>query len=443
MSSVLNCLKISIGISLLLLACASASAQPPQPPVTAAQKTAIVDSAARIYIEQYVFPDVGKKMADRIRKQNKQGAYKDITLLREFTERLTEDLRSVSHDLHIRMLVAPPEPQGEAPEDSVAQHEREVANARRFNFGFQKVECMRGNIGYLKLNQFYAAEDAGATAIAAMNFLGHCDALIFDLRDNGGGDPSMIQLLTSYLYEEPKFLNMFEVRDQERPDQFWSLAYVPGPRLPRVPVFVLTSDNTFSGAEEFSYNLKNLKRATIVGDTTGGGAHPCNFIPIRSLGVAAIVPYGRAVNPITGTNWEGTGVYPDIVVPQEQALDVAHLEALKPLYEKETDPMLKNALEWLVVGLEAKLRPVQLSPYELQPFVGTYGPRVITLENDTLYYQRGENAKHRLIPFGKNIFGMDDLDYFRVKFTADASGQITEIIGCYDNGMTDRNARDQ
>jgi C-terminal processing protease CtpA/Prc len=167
-----------------------------------------------------------------------------------------------------------------------------------------------------------------------MTLLAHTDALIVDLRQNGGGDPEMIALITSYLFDQMTNLNNMYWRDGDRTQQFWTLPYVPGPRYGgNKPVYVLTSNDTFSGAEEFAYNLKNLKRATIIGEVTGGGAHPVGGFAIGPH-VGARIPVGRAINPISGTNWEGTGVTPDIPVPQADALRTAQILALRHVLEQ-------------------------------------------------------------------------------------------------------------
>ena len=163
-----------------------------------------------------------------------------------------------------------------------------------------------------------------------MGFLANVDALIIDLRQNGGGSPSMIQLLSSYFFEEPTHLNSFERRGQEQIDQFWTLPHVPGKKLLDVPLFVLTSPSTFSAAEEFTYNMKNLGRATIIGQTTGGGAHPGGTHAVGGL-ISVFVPDGRAINPITGTNWEGTGIAPHVPVQGTGALDEARRLARKAI----------------------------------------------------------------------------------------------------------------
>ena len=298
------------------------AAAPPAPPaVDAKDRAAIIDDIAAALNETYVFPETAKKMEEQMRRQLKSGAYDRLGKMDAFTDKLTEDLRSVSHDLHLGVGWDPEPPAGETGGPNPAEQQLQL---RRDNYCFRKVEHLAGNVGYLKFDCFAPADLAGGAAVAAMGFLTGSDALIFDLRDNGGGSPSMIQLLTSYLMGgEPTHLNNFYIRKGDKTEQFWTQAWVPGTRLPDVPVFVLTSGRTFSAAEEFTYNLKNLKRATLVGETTGGGAHPVDLYRVKGYPVSVRLPFGRAVNPITGTNWEGTGVEPDVKVPASEALTTA------------------------------------------------------------------------------------------------------------------------
>jgi hypothetical protein len=208
-------------------------------------------------------------------------------------------------------------------------------------------------------------------------------------------------------------------------------------------VYVLTSDRTFSAAEEFTYNLKNLKRAIIVGDTTGGGAHPVDMRLFTNLNVGMSLPFGRAVNPITGTNWEGTGVTPDIAVEREKALEVAHMTALRTIHEKEQDPDILADLEWTIDNLVAMQNPPRLAVEDLKQYVGKYGPRVITMENEQLLYQREQNPKYRLIPMSTDLFAVEGLDFFRVGFERDKSGEVTKIVGNYQGGHQDENNRSE
>jgi hypothetical protein len=287
-------------------------------PLSAADRAAVIDAAAKVLRDSYVYPKVGESMAADIQAKLKSGAYDAVEDERSLATRLTSDCRDISHDRHLAVRLAAKEGASPGPE-----HGPPPALMQAENYAFKKVEILPGNIGYLRFDGFIPTDEAKQTAAAAMAFLAHCDSLIFDLRQNGGGSPEMIQFLSSYLFDEPTHLNDMVDREGNITEEFWTLKDVPGARFPRtLPVFVLTSSRTFSGAEEFTYNLKNLKRATIVGETTGGGAHPVRAERISDR-FLVMVPYMRAQNPITRTNWEGTGVEPDIKVPASEALDKA------------------------------------------------------------------------------------------------------------------------
>jgi C-terminal processing protease CtpA/Prc len=254
-----------------------------------------------------------------------------------FAKMLTEQFQDVSHDKHLRVDFSParipemPEtPSGPPPPEAVARYRQQM---ERMNCGFDKVEVLSGNIGYMKFDMFADPEICGPTAVAAMNFLANVNAIIIDLRENGGGDPKMIALVSTYLFSQPTHLNDLWERKGDTTQQYWTLPYVPGKRLDAKPAYVLTSKQTFSGAEEFSYNLKNLKRATLVGETTGGGAHPVSGHRIDDHFMIG-VPFARAINPISKTNWEGTGVEPDVKVAAAEALATAQKLATEKLGSK-------------------------------------------------------------------------------------------------------------
>jgi C-terminal processing protease CtpA/Prc len=281
----------------------------------------------------YIFPAVAEEMEQATRRRVSAGEYDALTTGEALCETLTAHLQDVSHDKHLRVLYSPDlQPLREAREPSPEAREEFRQFGVVHNFGFEKVERLAGNVGYLDLRGFFPAEFGAETAVAAMNVLANTHALIVDLRQNGGGDPAMIALISSYLFTQPTHLNSLYWREGDRTQQFWTLPYVPGRRYGDKPVYVLTSGDTFSGAEEFAYNLKTRKRATLIGETTRGGAHPVGRYQIDEH-VAAMIPVGRAINPITQTNWEGTGVIPDVEVPREDALHVAHIAALKKVLE--------------------------------------------------------------------------------------------------------------
>ncbi|MBU1318727.1 MAG: S41 family peptidase [candidate division Zixibacteria bacterium] len=399
----------------------------------------IIDSVTLVLDSHYVFPDVAKEMKKYVRKRLKDGKYDTLNTVAALARALTDDLREVCHDRHLGIAFMPDEYFEGLEADTVTdeRREQELKEAQYDNFGFYKVERLPGNIGYIDFRRFADAQYAGATAIAAMNFLAYSDAIIFDLRNNGGGSPSMIQLISSYFFEEPEHLNSFYLRYEDTIHQFWTQAYVPGRRMANTDLYVLTSSYTFSGAEEFTYNMKSMERATIIGETTGGGAHPVDEAIFPNLNVAMRVPMGRAINPITGTNWEGTGITPDIEVPSDQALSVARREAMTKLLEKTTDEDRRNDLEWNIATLEAELNPVTVDESILKSYVGTYGPRTLIFENGDLYYQRQDRPKYKMIPMANDLFMFKEIDYFRIKVIRDDSGNPTELNGLYDNGHVD------
>lgn len=242
----------------------------------------------------------------------------------------TEHLRDASHDKHLgvrcRPTVVPPDDPMDLTPHPPDPDER--AQLEHINCGFDKAERLDGNIGYLKFDMFAAPEVCAPKATAAMAALGDAGAVIIDLRDNGGGEPEMVAFVASYLFKKRTHLNDIYERYGNKTTQYWTKPDVPGPRFADTPVFVLTSRHTFSGAEEFAYDLKNLKRATLVGETTGGGAHPTWRHRLDDH-FSVSVPGARAVNPISKTDWEGTGVEPDVKVPADRALDVAKTLATK------------------------------------------------------------------------------------------------------------------
>jgi len=291
-----------------------------------------VKSVGQVIKSGYVFPEIGREIAEFIIANFNRSKYKGLTS-RELAEHLTNDTRSINGDKHLRVIFDP---------KRVAQiRERELKDnlsselpdewlnrMRRDNYGFTQVKILEGNIGYLELRGFFDTKYAGKTDVAAMAFLENTDALIIDLRKNGGGSPSMVQLISSYFFEdEPIRLNDFYSRESNETVQSWTLPYVPGVRNAEKKIYVLVGNRTFSAAEGFSYHLKHLNRAIIVGQVTGGGAHP-GGLKVATDDFLVWIPSGRAINPITGTNWEGVGVIPNVKVPEDQALSVAHKLAL-------------------------------------------------------------------------------------------------------------------
>ncbi|MFO0984148.1 MAG: S41 family peptidase [Planctomycetota bacterium] len=326
------------------------AADDPQAAADRASRARVIDEIAATLNSDYVFPEVATRMAAALRDALHAGRYDRATAASELAALLTRDLQAISHDGHLRVDAMPASP--------LAADARDDATARTMaawnNHGFVRVERLPGNVGYVKLDSFAAGDDAELTASNAMSFLADTSALIFDLRDNGGGSPDMIVWLASYLLDEPVHLNSFFNRRTGATTETWSRAEVPGRRYDaEKPVYVLTSKRTFSAAEEFTYDLKNLERAVVVGETTGGGAHP--VFPHRlNAEMVMSVPFARAINPITNTNWEGTGVLPDIAVKASDALYAAELDALAQIDKSVSQPLQKADVQDALRQVKAK-----------------------------------------------------------------------------------------
>ena len=305
--------------------------------IDAAGRKRVVDAAIARMTADYVFPAKVPAIA-RALHAGLNGKYRTLSDPQSFVDAVNSDIEAVANDRHLHLiwssdpLPPPPDPKNDDP----AMRKQFSEFMARHNYAIRQAQVLDGNIGYLKINGFLPPDEAGPTLAAAMAFLKNSDALIVDLRDNGGGDPQGVAMLVSYLEPSETLINTFHRRDRPVSDQIWTLPYVPGGRWSiDKPVYVLTSRKTASGAEEFAYDMQQLKRGTVVGEPTWGGANPGKIEPIDDH-FAIFVPFGSAVNPISGTNWEGVGVKPDIAVASADALDTAQQLALQKLLQGTT-----------------------------------------------------------------------------------------------------------
>ena len=320
----------------------------------------IVTKALELLRANYVFPEQAGQAATAIEARLEAGEYDDLDEI-TLTERLTRDLQEITGDRHLRVVFGGgpgPRRQRIAEPEEPKDHEARRLAMRRIgrldNFGIRQVERLDGNVGYLDVRRVAVPANAGPAIGAAMELVAGTYALIIDLRHNGGGAPEGVVFWCSYLLDErPTHLNDIFHADTGETRQFWALPYVPGTRYPDRPVFVLTSGRTFSGGEDFAYTLQALGRATVVGETTGGGAHPTRGFPI-SAAVHIGIPFARSVNPVTGTNWQGTGVVPDVPADAERAYDVAYARALeKVLTMDDVPPPIADDAREALAGLQA------------------------------------------------------------------------------------------
>lgn len=400
-------------------------------------KRQTVDSISVLLDSCYVFPQTAQKMIKLIKRNLRSGKYEKICDPEIFANTLTEDLLSVSHDLHLKVQYEPEQiviMRQDTLKETVPPEM--IKSWRKINYGFVKTEYLPGNIGYLDLRVFTDPKmpEAGQAAVSAMNYLANAQAIIFDLRKNGGGYGEMVQFISSYLFAEMTHLNDIYERPGNTTQQYWTIPYVPGSKRPDIPVYILTSNYTFSGAEEFSNNLKELKRATIVGEKTGGGAHPVDFRIVNNLFTLKL-PYGRAVNPVSKSNWEGTGVIPHVKVPADSAFNVAYLMALDTLTKTASDEQDIQTLKNIRLLKQAEFNNYKVPEEILKKYNGTYGARTIIYEDGNIYLLRLKRPRLKLLPLNDSEF-MIDVAGGKIRFISESNGIVTGMEYLLPSGET-------
>ena len=294
--------------------------------LNAARRRRVIQAAVVNLTRYYIDPVLAQKMADALLAHEKNGDDSAATDGELFADLLTKQMKEVSHDEYVMMVYSAVSSRKNLPEQPPAPAAEDVALYRkemeRTNCTIETMKILPHNIGYMKFNAFPDASVCRTKLTAAMSSLNSADAVIFDLRGNRGGYSNSVALIATYLFDRPTHLNDFYDRGKNSTEQSWTLPPVPGNRLANKPVFVLTSHTTFSAAEGFSYDLKMLKRATLVGETTSGRGHMGMSHRIDDHFTIRI-PGMKVTNPISNTNWEGTGVVPDVKVKAEDALHTA------------------------------------------------------------------------------------------------------------------------
>ncbi|TLS37044.1 S41 family peptidase [Pseudalkalibacillus caeni] len=286
--------------------------------------------------KNYIFPEVADKVCSRLERGLTEGKYEKLSNHEELKKSIEEDLQSVNGDKHLHIMIQENHSDNAeevSDEEMVAEYKR-VAEIN--NYGIHRIERLPGNIGYIDLRVFYDMDtvpEASESAINAMNAITHTDALIIDLRKNLGGTAYMVSLFASYLVKEPTHIESFYRKDEDKTSQVWTLPHVPGQLYLDKPVYILTSKRTFSAGELFAYAMKNMGRAEVFGEITGGGANPGFYHQVTEH-IRLFIPSGRSISPVTGGNWEGTGVIPDQEITAEEALDAAYEKALMKNREK-------------------------------------------------------------------------------------------------------------
>lgn len=344
-------LRLALAGLLLAIATPGAAQQGDDLSVDPATRDRLVAFVAQRVGDRYVSPAVGRRVSDGVMALHRAGRYGALGTASALTDTLTEDLRRIGGDSHLQVVfsVRPrPMSAGGAPSPDEARRQREAAAAR--NFGWHRVERLDGNVGYIEVGRFEPPEDAGPVMAAAMQFLSSTDAIIVDLQTNGGGHARTVNAFVSYFLPPGMHVSTLHRRDPADSVRAMTDSVLPAPRYLDRPVFVLTAARTYSGAEGFTYALRMRGRATVVGERTRGGANPGEWQQMNEH-FAVFVPTARVADGVTGGNWEGTGIQPDIAAAPRDGLAVAHASALEKLLAERPDspraPMWRQALERL------------------------------------------------------------------------------------------------
>ena len=310
-----------------------------------AMRDQVIEAAIGKLSQHYIFPQKAVEIVKQLRIEAARGDFANLTSAEKLADKLTDSLQKSSKDKHLEIRYFEEAIAEETPNQNQAfmATDKEKFDVMRKNYGFENVDRLACNIGYLNLRQFVPPELDAERIAAAMNLLSETWALIIDLRENGGGAPESVALVSSYFFDERTHLNDIYELETNRIEERWTTDKVAGKKYgAKRKIYILTSEDTFSAAEDFAYTMKNTKRATLVGETTGGGANAGNRHRL-SAHFMMNVPDARPISPITKTNWEGTGIAPDIAVSAKKSLDVARLEIVKDLIANHQDVRVKNA----------------------------------------------------------------------------------------------------
>jgi hypothetical protein len=398
-------------------------------PLSRAEAVAIVHALDTVLLKNYVFPDKAKVIVSFLNAKVEQGGYDALASRDELARALTDDLIKVSGDLHFsvgqdRKWVASFRQRG-LPGNAAVERQRAYYDGAQTNFGFDRVGRLPGNIGYLNLSYFADPTIAYDTAAAAMRMVENSDALIIDLRRNNGGYLEMAQFIASYFFSSEKDKLLFDYYyydDGKRIERGqWVLPGLPGKRMIDKPVYILTSSTSFSSAEWFTYMMKKLGRAKVIGARTSGGAHPVDRKPIDD-DFYLQVPIGQIRDPVDHGDFENVGVQPDVEVPSIDALEIAKKLALEELATRSNEK--KSDLNWLLPSLTADVAPPAVPAETLQAAVGKYEGRTIGLDRGRLYVIWRERFRAGLTPVAPDLFDVEGVSEFRYRLVSKAGKVI-------------------
>lgn len=399
---------------------AGAQTSPRSPaPLDAATRREVIDTVSAQVERIYVDADTGRMIGTHVRDRLAAGAYDTVSDPRLLARLLTADLRTVNHDLHLSVAYTAPDPTATAgPQGGGAL----AFLARSNHFALGRVDVLPGNIGYLEINGFATDQAARDVLVGALRYLQTTDAIILDLRRNRGGNAGLVNFLISH-FTGPDTLASVTVkfRASDRATTRYTLASVPGPRRPDVPLYVLTSRMTGSAGEDCAFVLKNLKRATIIGDRTAGAGHNVTFVP-SGHGFQTGISFSRVSDPRTGQEWEQIGVQPDVKVDVATALDVAQSLALKTLAE-QSNAGQRAPLDLIRETIEARIHVRDVPAEKLASYAGTYeGNRRVTIVGGRLTYETAGGAPEQAVALSDSAFALSS--QVRLVFEFDAQGKV-------------------
>jgi len=435
----IRCRPVASTLGLLLLLAPGATGGEALEPTQDERRRAVTE-LSRVIRERYAIGERAEKVARALEQKFASKAYDSLPSAEEFARTITVDLQSWTGDKHLRFGLAPAAPPSSPAIAAEAERAAWRNAIRRNNYGLPRAEILPGNVGYLEVKRFQPPDVAGGTVVAAMGYLANADAIIVDVRNCRGGSAYMMPLFVGYFFSRPTHLFDMEFRGDAYTDHYWTLAYLPGERLAEIPMYILTSAYTFSGAEGFAYRLQVLKRATIVGERTGGGANAGGVIDIPP-GFRVWMPMGRPVDSETRTNWEAVGVEPDIRTAAREALAEAHLDALKALRSKATTDAERARLDWAQEQAGARHHPVTLSGADLDKLTGAFGAARSWVEGGQLRFQIETEAPHLLAPLSPTVFASETNDPVRVEFAPGADGRVERILFTDEDGQRREFAR--
>jgi Peptidase family S41/N-terminal domain of Peptidase_S41 in eukaryotic IRBP len=405
--------------------------------LTVAQAHAIVDREIELVSKNYVFEDKRAAIAAAIRANENAGQY-DIANPAALADKLAQDVIGISHDKHMWVMYSPDQYAALVRQSGAKADPRQDAffqrMAARSNQGYAELRVLPGNIRYANLVNFIWEGKTPQAVTDAARFLGGGDAVIIDLRQNGGGTPDAVRAMISYFMPpDHRLLMTFHDGVTGKTDMSKVTDKLDAPRMVGKPLYVLISGNTGSAAEEFAYHIKEFKLGTLVGEATAGAANNDTAYPIAP-GIVASISTGRPVHPVSGTNWEGAGIAPDVAVPAGKALDEAQLLALQTLATKSGADA--QGIAWATVGEKARLASQpKLDASAMADYAASYGDRTIRIEDGALVYQRTGRPVLTMTLLSPDLFTLGEDDQTRVQFHR-ADGKITGFDLMSQDGRT-------